>query len=84
MPYDLLSILCFLAGAGACFRALTLMPRLGREKKGDPLSRKRFWMAWMPGEFTPEGRRLRSDINWWLLLGWMALVAGLFLRMAAT
>jgi hypothetical protein len=75
----LLSILCFLVGAGTCIRALTLFPRLGRERTGSSPSGRSFWTGWMPGEFTPEGQRIRGRINRLLVLGWIALLVGYLL-----
>ena len=79
----LLSTLCFLAGAGLCIRALTLFPRLGRERIGPPIPGQSIWKGWIPGEYTAHGQRLRRSINRFLLLGYVALFAGILLNATA-
>jgi hypothetical protein len=75
----LLPSLCFLIGAGLCIRALTLFPRLGRERIGPPVPGQSIWKGWIPGEYTAEGQRIRRSINRLLLLGYVALFAGFLL-----
>ena len=74
-----LSTLCYLVGAALCLRALFLFPRLARERSGTPPAEKPAWAGWMPGEFTPEGRRIRRSINLSLVAGWLALLAGMLI-----
>ena len=77
-----ISTLCYLVGAAFCFRALILFPRLARERSGPTSTGKSSWAGWMPGEFTPQGRRIRRNINLSLVAGWLALLAGLLLGRA--
>lgn len=71
----LLPILCYLLAA-ATFVAMSIVGRgLVAERVREP-SRREFWTRWIPGDFTPAGRRLRRKVTVLFFLGLAFLVAG--------
>ena len=76
----LASLLCFVVGALAIIRAFLLSTRLSSQRVRVPTQRE-FWTGWIPGDFTPEGQRLRARITRLFLLSLAMLVVGLLLSL---
>ena len=76
---NFLALTCFAAGAVAFGRFFFLAPRLRSERVGPPPTRLQRWLPWLPGQFTPVGEKLYRQMNGLLLIGWVALMAGIVL-----
>ncbi len=74
-----LAFACFVAGTVAFIQFFTLVPRLKRERVGEPQSKLQSWFPWLPGKFTPAGQRVRRRMTALSILGWVFLMAGLIL-----
>lgn len=77
--FDSVAFACFVAGTVAFVRFFVLALRLKRERTDTPSSKAQQWFPWLPGKFTPEGERLRRQMNVLLVIGWVFLLAGLVL-----
>ncbi len=76
---DSVAFACFVAGTVAFVRFFMLAPRLRRERTDITTGKAQAWFPWLPGSFTPEGERLRRQMNGLLLVGWVFLLAGMVL-----
>jgi len=76
---DSLAFACFVAGMVAFVRFFTLALRLKRERTEAPSGKAQLWFPWLPGKFTPEGDRIRRQMNALLVIGWVFLLAGMIL-----
>ena len=76
---DSLAFACFVAGTVAFVRFFTLAPRLKGERTDERVSKAQLWFPWLPGKFTPEGDRIRRQMNALLVIGWVFLLAGMIL-----
>jgi hypothetical protein len=73
-----LALVSYVCGAACFVRFFLLAPRLAPERIAPP-SRREFWTAWLPGEFTPAGQRLRLRMTRLFLVGWILLMLGIWL-----
>lgn len=79
MKPESLAFACFVAGTVAFIRFFLLVPKLKRERIGEPATKLQDWFPWLPGNFTSAGQRVRRQMNALLIFGWILLIAGLVL-----